>query len=156
VRLPCDAILAMLTESRHLKPGGWLEFQDLDSTLTSDDGTHLKSVWHQEFMSNLCKGANKYGKLIPNVAEYEQFMNAAGFVDVRTIVFKLPMNAWPKDKYLKEVGKYQFHNYHEGYEAISIGFFTRALGWTSNEFQVLLARVRAELRDRSIHTYMPL
>lgn len=80
----------------------------------------------------------------------------AGFVDVKETFFKVPINTWPKNKHLKEVGKYQFLNYSEGYEAIGIGLFTRALKWTAPEFQVLLAKVRAELKDRSMHTYQTL
>jgi hypothetical protein len=136
-----------------VKPGGWLEIQEMDPELNSDDGTHLNSTWHLKFIDHLVKGAKKYGKSIARHDQFERWFEKAGFVDVHTVLYKLPMNTWPKDKNLKEVGKYQLINYYEGYEAISIGFFTRSLGWTPSEFQVLLARVRAELEDRRIHGY---
>ena len=70
--------------------------------------------------------------------------------------FKIPTNSWPKNKELKEVGKYQLINYTEGYEGIGIGLFTRVLGWNAAEVQVLIAKLRGELKDRSIHAYQVL
>lgn len=40
-----------------------------------------------------------------------------------------------------------------GLEAISIGLFTRILGWEKIELDVFLAQVRAELNDTKFHTY---
>jgi hypothetical protein len=34
--------------------------------------------------------------------------------------------------------------------------YTRALGWRPDEFQVFLAKVRNELKDRTIHAYQTL
>ena len=54
------------------------------------------------------------------------------------------------------MGKYQLINYHEGYEGIGIGLFTRVLGWNPAEVQVLIAKLRGELKDRTIHAYQVL
>jgi hypothetical protein len=40
-----------------------------------------------------------------------------------------------------------------GLEGLSIALFTRILGWSIEEFQVLLALVRKEMLQRSIHAY---
>ena len=83
-------------------------------------------------------------------------MEAAGFVDIKEYFFKIPVSPWPKDRQLKEVGKYQQLNYLEGYGGIGIALLSRELGWTVDEFEVLLAATRNELRDRSIHCWQPL
>jgi hypothetical protein len=82
-------------------------------------------------------------------------LRKAGFVDVKEHYFKLPINTWPKNRQLKEIGKYQALHYTEGLEGICIGLFTRVLGWQPSELQVLLAKVRAEIKDKSIHLYQP-
>lgn len=41
----------------------------------------------------------------------------------------------------------------DGLEGFSIGPFTRMLGWSFEELQVLLAGVRKELKDPNIHVY---
>lgn len=111
---------------------------------------------HILYTAKIIEASEKYGKPVPVHSEYKKWIEDAGFVDVKEHFFKIPVNTWPKNKQLKEVGKYQLINYTEGYEGIGIGLFTRMLGWQPAEFQVLLARLRQELKDRSIHAYQPL
>lgn len=40
--------------------------------------------------------------------------------------------------------------------ALSITTFTHALGWTTEEIEVFLAEVRADLRNTKIHSYWPM
>ncbi|MCJ1300074.1 hypothetical protein MMC08_002868 [Hypocenomyce scalaris] len=138
---------------RHLKPGGYFEIQEIDPRIASDDGSlqphHVSHIW-----SNLmCEAAENYGRYVPRGTEYKYWLEEAGFVDITEKNFKRPMNAWPKDKKLKEVGKFQLLNYTEGLEGLSLGLFTRGLQWQPAEVQVLVAKVRAELKDKSIHSY---
>ena len=104
----------------------------------------------------LCESSEQYGKPVPSHTDYKAWFEEEGFVDVKETFFKIPVNTWPKDKRLKEVGKYQLINYTEGCEGLCIGLFTRVLHWQPSEVQVLLARLRVELKDRSIHAYQPL
>lgn len=97
-------------------------------------------------------------------------MDAGGFVSVTDDVYKAsaawqdsvcngsdyiqnPVNPWPKERRLKEIGMWGNLAMVEGIEAISIALFTRVLGWGRAEVEVLLARVRTELKDRKIHSY---
>lgn len=138
---------------KHLKPGGYMEMQELDPRCLSDDGTDKMSPCNVEFNEQIIKASELYGKPVPHHTRLKSMMEEAGFVDVEARFFKQPYNTWARDPRLKEIGKYQLINYYEGYEGIGIGLFTRALGWTDSEFQVFLASIRNELRDRSIHTY---
>ena len=130
--------------------------QDLDPHLVSDDDSIARSPMHTMFCGLIVEASRKYGKPVPHHTQYKKWIEGAGFVDVREYLFKIPINTWPKNKQLKEVGKYQLLNYTEGYEAIGIGLFTRTLNWQPTEFQVLLARLRQELKDRTIHAYQHL
>ncbi|MCJ1432955.1 hypothetical protein MMC27_002313 [Xylographa pallens] len=138
---------------KHCKPGAYFEMQDLDPRLTSDDDSLSRSPMHSMFCKLIVDASEQYGKPVPRYSQYKGWLEEAGFVDVREYLFKIPVNTWPKNKQLKEVGKYQLLNYTEGYEAIGIGLFTRSLKWQPTEFQVLLARLRQELKDRTIHAY---
>lgn len=44
-------------------------------------------------------------------------------------------------------------NLDPGLEGLSMGIFTRALGWTKKETEVFLAGVRKDMRDTKIHSY---
>lgn len=49
--------------------------------------------------------------------------------------------------------QYTYLNFMEGLGGFSMGPFTRLLGWTSDEVEVLLAGVRKEFGTRSYHGY---
>lgn len=66
---------------------------------------------------------------------------------------QLPQNPWPKDPKLKELGRYQLLNMLEALPPYTYALFTRWLGWKRVEIEALLAGVRNELRDSSIHLY---
>ena len=141
---------------RHCKPGGFLEIQELDPALRSDDGTDELSKYHHEYIELICKASKKYGKPVPAHTDFKKWLEEVGFVDVKEQFYKIPVSSWPKDKKFKEIGKYQCLNYTEGLEGISIGLFTRVLNWQPMEFSVFLARIRAELKDKNIHCYQKL
>lgn len=130
--------------------------QDLDPRLACDDNSTSRSPMHALYLKLIVEASEQYGKPVPHHTEYKRLAEDVGFVDVKEYLFKIPINTWAKNRQLKEVGKYQLLNYHEGYEGIGIGLFTRSLNWQPSEFQVLLARLRVELKDKSIHAYQHL
>ena len=138
---------------RHIKPGGYFEIQELDPRLASDDDSTAKSTIHNMCVNMCLDSLKDRGQAIPVYTQYKAWLEEEGFVDVKEYPFKIPVNTWPKDKRLKEIGKYQLMNYTEGCEAICIGLFTRVLEWQPAEIQVLLARLRAEFKDRTLHVY---
>lgn len=77
----------------------------------------------------------------------------AGFVDIRQVILKSPTNPWPKDRKLREVGKFQLLAHLEGLEGVSLGALTRAKAWKAEEVKVLIAKVRPELMDKNIHSF---
>jgi hypothetical protein len=42
-----------------------------------------------------------------------------------------------------------------GLEGLSLGFFTRGLGWTKEEVEVFLVDVRKDMGDTKVHAYTP-
>ena len=130
-----------------------MEIQEFDPTIFSDDGTDAASVHHKEFVRLMCQASKEYGVPIPGQKEFKPWIEEAGFVDVKEYQFKMPVNSWPKDKKLKEVGRLMCMVYSEGLEAIGVGLFTRVLKWQPMEISVFLARIRKELKDRDIHVY---
>jgi hypothetical protein len=56
---------------------------------------------------------------------------------------------------LKEIGKYQAVQELQVIDSYTPALFSRVLGWSPPEIQVLMAKVKSELRDPSIHLYLP-
>jgi hypothetical protein len=84
----------------------------------------------------------------------KELVSEAGFENVEFSEFRVPVGSWAKDPKLKEIGRYFRAQFVDGaVESYSLALFTRFGNWTSAEVQVLLARVRAELRQNKIHLY---
>ena len=103
----------------------------------------------------ICEASAKYNRAIPHHNEYRACFEEAGFESVTQYVFKSPTNPSPKTKVLKESGKFQLLAHLEGIEGISLALIARVLEWKPAEVSVLFAKMRPELKDRSIHSYQP-
>ncbi|KAG0638417.1 S-adenosyl-L-methionine-dependent methyltransferase [Tuber brumale] len=137
-----------------LKPGGWLECQEIESNILSDDGTLLPDSALARWNRLLLGAAETYGRSVVAAARLADWMEDAGYVNVTNRCFKLPNNAWPKNQKMKEVGMYQMVNFLDGLEALTMALFTRALGWTPAEVKALLVDVEKDIKNKNIHSYL--
>ncbi|KAI9883977.1 MAG: hypothetical protein M1823_004255 [Watsoniomyces obsoletus] len=139
---------------KHLKPGGWVEFQDYDLLYRSDDHSlkpeHHLLDWDRLFLIAL----QKIGQEPSPGPMLEGWVQDAAFTQVTQEVFKIPVGTWPKNKEMKLLGLWNYLQICEGLEAFSLGPFTRVLKWKPEEVQVLLAGVRKDLEDCTIHAYL--
>lgn len=139
---------------RSLKPGGWMEMQEHECWINSDDDTIEKAVWCKEWIKNVDDASTKVGKRL-NVAHlHRQWMEDAGFVDVNEVVYKIPIGPWPKDKKLKEIGKIFRIQMIEAIPTFSIAYYTRVLGFSLEQAQIMVAGVRSEFLNRKLHLYL--
>jgi len=83
-------------------------------------------------------------------------MEAAGFVDIEERYFMWPSNGWPKDHYMKELGRWNQVNIMDGLEGFCLALLTRGLGWKKEEVDVFVAKVINDIKDRRIHGYYPM
>lgn len=87
---------------------------------------------------------------------YVQQMHEAGFVDIQQRMFMWPSNGWPKDPFMKELGRWNQINCLDGLEGFCLALLTRALGWRKEEVDVFVAQVTKDFKDRKIHAYFPM
>ncbi len=67
----------------------------------------------------------------------------------------MPANPWARGTEQKIRGALMMTNLLELAQGINTNVFTKILGWSPEEVEVFLAQVRAGLKDRSIHAYVP-
>ncbi|RMJ22196.1 Methyltransferase [Aspergillus sp. HF37] len=138
----------------NLNPGGWVEMVDFAGDgFFSDDGSMQRAPNLTEWFRLHHEASAKFGKDFDVARHHPQRMIDAGFKNVKEDVYKVPLNSWPKDRKLKDIGRYQQLNMIEGMEAYSLALFTRFLGWSIQEVHAFFAGVRRELVDRSLHVY---
>jgi hypothetical protein len=139
-----------------LRPGGWVENQEFDAAIVSDDNTIPEESYLQRWVTLWNEGAEKIGmtgRCYPEVQAWQ--VRQAGFVDVKVLPFKMPIGPWPKDGQLKEAGKCGLVGLMHGIDGLSLKIFTNVLGWSTLELEIFLAHAKKELRNKSIHSYWP-
>ncbi|KAK2802306.1 hypothetical protein FQN51_004595 [Onygenales sp. PD_10] len=142
---------------RTTKPGGYVELSTRAVWLACDDGSipddpdHVYNIWDRTFR----EVGERTGKTTTIIEKQRELMEKAGFEDVVEVKLKMPLGPWAKDKMLKEVGKFYYLECLQGLEGWALAFLTRTLGWDVVEVQVLLAKFRAAMKDRSLHVYVP-
>ncbi|EZF26553.1 hypothetical protein H100_01302 [Trichophyton rubrum MR850] len=136
------------------KPGGWVEFQDWDGTIRSDDDT-LKGSHLFQLQETVKEAFIEMGINANPGAECSSWLKDAGFTNITTQKYKVPLGTWPKDKHLKTVGAYNLLQHTEGLGGIANLPLIKK-GWQPEEIEVLLSKTREDLRNRSIHSYFNL
>lgn len=137
-----------------LAPGGWVEIQDVCPP-TTDDQTIPKGSAYQLWVENWVRGLRTAGRDPHLAASIPDLLRIAGFTKVQSTCFRVPQNTWPRDPWNKELGRLNEANITIGIEGLTLRTFIRNLGWTEKEVQVLLANVRRDIQDISIHAYWP-
>ena len=139
----------------NVKPGGYLEMQDISCSILSDDDTATSSSL-EKWGELLVQSFGKLGYDANSAKSYKRLMEEAGFVDVVEVLHKWPSNTWPKDPEHKEIGMWEYTNILQGMQGFTMAPFTRGLGWSPAEVEIFLIDVRKDLKNRKIHAYWPI
>lgn len=143
------------TAYAHLKPGGWLEMQDIVSPMPRcDDGTAAPDSPLMRWGESMRVASRRIGIDLHAADTFTNLMRAAGFEDIHIQTEIWPFGRWPKDEKLKERARWAAENMIQGLEGFSMSFFTRVLGWSEGDVRALVEQAAAQIRDRSSHTYM--
>jgi hypothetical protein len=140
---------------RHIKPGGWMECQELDHFPRCDDGTMAPDDWMVKYWDTVADGLVPFGVCFRDTPKLKGMMEDAGFINITERLFFTPIGPWPKNRALKEVGLYWRAVLMEGLEAIALAPLIKGLGWQKAEVDVFCAKTRAAYLDRKTHSYMP-
>lgn len=141
---------------KHLKPGGWFEHVEIGCQAESDhvefpEG-HPFNTWASLFYEAGEKMGRPWTICIPG--NMSKHMEAAGFVDIREVKFKLPVGDWPKEKALKHAGLLFHTSLERDMEGFSAFVMREVLGWSQEEAAVFLAQMRQELRKKTNCPYI--
>ncbi|KAJ6779594.1 hypothetical protein PWT90_08510 [Aphanocladium album] len=147
-----DVPLVMQHAYEALRPGGWVEFQELLGRPFCDDGTMKADDAFKRLYEIAGQAYEKLGLSTSLPAELEPMLLAAGFQNVHCRVIKVPIGPWAKDKTIRLVGLYQKTAVTDFISTLAVRPF-QALGLSQDEGQVRLALARQALDDLSVHRY---
>jgi hypothetical protein len=106
-----------------------------------------------QYLQNLRDAGERAGRPVDIAPQLKAWLEEAGFEDVTETVYPVPLGPWPKDRKLKEIGKYQYLHVPEATEAYGLRLYTQVLGWSEEEAKVHFALVKEQIQDRSMHAY---
>ncbi|KAE8150574.1 S-adenosyl-L-methionine-dependent methyltransferase [Aspergillus avenaceus] len=138
----------------HVKPGGWVEMQEYEAWIHSDDGTHEQATVIMEWQQKIDEASRKFGKKMNVAAQLKGWMEQVGFINVQDDTYKAPVGSWPKSPRLKEIGRVSKVTVWEAIEPYTLALFTRVLGYSAEEARDYVEKVREELLRSSYHLYV--
>ncbi|KAH7253806.1 S-adenosyl-L-methionine-dependent methyltransferase [Fusarium redolens] len=140
----------------NLAPGGYVEIQEVDINIKSDDGSLSPDNIMLKSLALLKEASVMFGRPYLDILSLEDIMKNIGFEDVVVERFKWPINSWPRDKKAKLLGSWCYTNMACGLEAFTMAPLTRAHGWAPEEVNLWLVHQRKAMADRNTHAYWPL
>lgn len=81
---------------QNLVPGGWMELQEFDVWIYSDDGTLENAPLCRQWQQALDEASTKFGKKMNIAHLYKGQMEDTGFVDVVDDVYKVRTSTYPE------------------------------------------------------------
>ncbi|KAN0074327.1 S-adenosyl-L-methionine-dependent methyltransferase [Elaphomyces granulatus] len=138
--------------SRNVAPGGWVEFQDWDMQLYSEDGTTSQTSL-EKYYDVVFSAFARAGYSTSPGPQLERWLREAGFEDVHAQRYKVPLGVWPKNKYFKTIGSWNLFQAETGFEAAAMAILSRNEGWPKGDILDLVDETRIDARSSSIHPF---
>jgi SAM-dependent methyltransferase len=83
---------------QHLRPGGWIEVQEFETAISSDDDSHLLAPTMVEWVEKVNDAARLFGKPMNIASQIHSWMENGGFVNVTDDIYKVcfwfSLDAW--------------------------------------------------------------
>ena len=135
-----------------LAPGGWIEHLEFSvetsaSRTSPNPADQILTAFSQ---SVLRAGAENTGMPFDVVDTMHTTLSSPSlnFTDMHTQTFIWPIGPWPKDPYLKDLGRWGERNWCDGIEGWVMALYTRLLGWTYEEVKAFVRDFQNVIRDR--------
>ncbi|KFZ13083.1 hypothetical protein V501_03898 [Pseudogymnoascus sp. VKM F-4519 (FW-2642)] len=137
---------------KSLRPGGWIELQELHGHPCCDDGTMGRDDQFKQLYDLAGQAYQKFGMSTALPAQLKPLLLDAGFQNIHCKIMKVPIGTWAKDKTMRLIGLYQKTAVGDFISTLA-GRPFEALGMSQVEAQVTLAFARKALDDANVHRY---
>ncbi|KAL8843927.1 MAG: hypothetical protein Q9176_001622 [Flavoplaca citrina] len=141
---------------KHLRPGGYVECQELSVDARTDDDSLPENSALTAWCNNQYDAMKTIGMELKVTGDMiKKQMLEAGFVDVEVKEFKTPIGQWPQDEKMRETGAFQLVAMLEGIGGLTMALWTRFLGWKREDVEDELVKVKKEMQSKNVHSYWP-
>ncbi|KAG6045980.1 hypothetical protein E4U33_001262, partial [Claviceps sp. LM78 group G4] len=134
-----------------LRPGGWIEFYEPTQSFVrlgkSPEG--LEDTAFGKWADLIVQVTRREGRDLTKTGHFATWLREAGFINVTEKRFGLPINAWPRDGRLKQMGRLSFKN--EIAMVSSLGPVLRKAVPDEAEARAIEEGARRDLQDPNMH-----
>ena len=109
-----------------------------------------------QYWDLVAAGLSALGVDLSNTLLLADMMRDAGFVNVETRIFHVPIGVWPKNKVLKMAGLYFRTILLDGLSPIALGPILGAWDGKRSRLMLGLLQLGRRIVDGSLHSHMPL
>jgi hypothetical protein len=141
----------LLTRSRNLKPGGYLELQDVAFPSSAIDPTKTEESKSIAAFNSLCESSGIIGLDLRAPNKFHELLEAGGFVDVHTKWVNWPIGPWAKGDKNKALGELVLEDFTGAME-MTLPFY-KAVGCNEDEALVLIREAVKEMKDQKVLLY---
>jgi hypothetical protein len=133
-----------------------METQEIHYRPYCHDGSMPSDYLVAQYWSLVSNGVASLGVTSDATLLLADIIRDAGFINITTRIFHVPIGKWPKNKVLKVVGLSWRVILLDGAQPIALGPITRGLKWSREQVEMRLVDVRRAYMDERVHSYMPL
>ncbi|KAJ4250149.1 hypothetical protein NW762_011960 [Fusarium torreyae] len=133
---------------------GFIESGEINPTFCCDDGSIENAPALQTWNTLGIEGGKGFGRSFREVENDVGLLRDAGFVDVQSVEYKVPVGGWTKDEKLRRVGQFLRATIENDLEGYTMMIWHNILNWPKDEYQIFLMDMRKALRNKRVHCYM--
>ncbi|KAK3991297.1 S-adenosyl-L-methionine-dependent methyltransferase [Cladorrhinum sp. PSN332] len=149
-----DRVLTKVLQN--LKPGGWVEIQDMYPMAYSDDDTLPADYAPSKFYSLVqTVFAEHYGFEVMILDNLVERLERLGFVNVQKKVYHMPLGEWARNQHLRVLGGCLREVFLDFLAVMAAKPFVEA-GYEREEVEELVNDAKAAVNNRRFHAYVPI
>ncbi|TGZ76991.1 S-adenosyl-L-methionine-dependent methyltransferase [Ascodesmis nigricans] len=139
----------------HAAPGGYVEISEHALIGACDDGTVPPDSIFDKYFEHLQAALLKVGVDVRFFSSrfFREHLEAAGFVDIKVFVYKVPWGTWPKNKKFKYMGAVCAEIFRSGLEAYGMMAMTRLLEMPEEEVKQICEDFYKTIMEGKQHSY---
>lgn len=137
----------------NLKPGGWMEVQEVLFPVCSVDDPVPRDSPLLKFSQLALEAAAKIGIDMTIAPRFKESLAEQGFVNIRREAIKWAIGTWSKGKEEKNIGRWTRENTRQFITPMATTLFTKNLGWSTDQVESFLVGVRKDVKDSTKHFY---
>lgn len=128
--------------------------QDVEFPIRCIDDS-MKGTALERWAEALAVSTHNLGKDFQRTPFYGKYFIECGFVDVQLKRLAWPIGSWARNPKMKLLGAWCKQNMLEGIHGLTMAVFTKGLGISAAEVELLLTDVRNEINSGNLHIYLP-